>query len=760
MKKISRFIVSLLLLLFVSGVFAFAQDRIENGVLYVAEGTVDIAYAKYRRNAEITSVILPKTLKRIGYEAFRECPNLTTVTIPGTVSVIDSWAFAKCAKLEKVQLNTGITSINEYAFFGCDSLKTVVIPGSVSIIGKWSFGKNINLEKVVINEGVTTIIECAFYNCDNLKTITIPESVNYIGRYFPKSTVLCVAGSYAEKWAKEQKIPCEISGYSSDFATNAKTLDLGNLTVIPENAFRKFRSLENVIFSPFTTRIGSEAFAFCPIKVVNIPASVSYIGDNAFPRNTMINCVPESYAEIWATRNGYKVSSLSAIGINATVPSQDEIVKYLQMNRFWLEAENQSELYDIEPEIKIPYYAGVMTIAAQTSGLRALNTIRFLAGLNQVKLSEKYSNAAQAAAVLNEISGTLSHKPVMPKEMDSDLYQLGLEGSSNSNLAKGQESLPLAILRLMRDAVSKDVTTEALTHRRWILNPTMSETGFGIAGKIYAQYTSDSAYKDYQSNTAVIAWPPQNMPVEYATAEDPYSLFLTGNFKFSPALSVKMIRTSDNMTWKFSATERDGYFRAADGGNQIHKKYIAWKPDNLTEYKAGDKIRIVVDGVLCNDEPYLIEYSVSYFNALPVDRIQEGVLIIAVDSKIVSNTKYKQVTGFSSVVFPSKLKKIGIEAFKECPDLISLNIPGSVETIDAWAFAKCPRLENVVIVDGVKTIGECAFYGCDALKTVTIPNSVTEIGNYFPSKTTIKCKAGSFAEFYATRKRIPVEIIQ
>ena len=73
----------LLFVVFVSNVFA--QDRIEEGVLYIEDGTIDISYAKYRRNSEITSVVIPQSVKRIGYEAFRECPNLQTIISETTV---------------------------------------------------------------------------------------------------------------------------------------------------------------------------------------------------------------------------------------------------------------------------------------------------------------------------------------------------------------------------------------------------------------------------------------------------------------------------------------------------------------------------------------------------------------------------------------------------------------------------------------------------------------------------------------------------
>lgn len=762
MKKISRFwFCAILLVAFVSIGFAFADDRIENGVLYIEEGTVDVPYAKYRRNSEITSVVFPKSVKRIGYEAFRECPNLQSVEIPGTVSVIDSWAFAKCEKLENVTINKGTTAINEYSFYGCSALKNIQVPGTVSVIGKWAFGKCEALETAVLEEGVSMIVECAFYGCNNLKFISLPESLLAIGKYFPTKTVIKgIVGSYAENYAKDRNISFEPSGYSDEYGAKALELDLAHITQIPDGAYKNFTALKKLVLSPETTKIGKEAFAFSALSEVYIPATVKFIGLNAFPKTTVISCENGSFAYAWAKRNNYKTKIHSGKGLFVDVPSKAEISAYMKQNIFWTEAELQGELYETEPNFEEGFVPGVLSYTTQRNGLKALNTIRYLAGLSSVEIDNGYSSLAQLAAAANAAKGTLSHQPEKPENVSDSVYADVLKGTMASNLSKGQESLPLAILRLTRDMVGDDASVESMTHRRWILNPAMAKTGFGVADKVYAQFASDCSKENVLSNTEIIVWPPQNMPLEIATVEDPYSVFLADGFTVTDNISISMTRSGDGASWNFSKAASDGYFRFAEGGNGIHKTYIAWKPQEITKYIAGDVVEVVINGVEKDGKAYPIKYSVEYFNALPTDSIAEGILTIADNTKIITNTKYKGSSDFTQLVMPESLKKIGIEAFRECGGLQSVYIPGNVEEIGLWAFAKCPALETVEIAEGVKTIGECAFYGCDNLKIVTIPNSVNTIGKYFPKNATIRCEAGSFAQFYGKSKGINVEIIK
>ena len=59
---------------------AARNDRVDNGTLYIAEGTTTIYKNAYRGRTDINKVVLPESVTTIGDYAFANMPNLTTVS--------------------------------------------------------------------------------------------------------------------------------------------------------------------------------------------------------------------------------------------------------------------------------------------------------------------------------------------------------------------------------------------------------------------------------------------------------------------------------------------------------------------------------------------------------------------------------------------------------------------------------------------------------------------------------------------------------
>lgn len=196
----------------------------------------------------LSSVTIPNSVKRIEPYAFRSCTNLTNVNFPDSIISIDAYAFYHCRSLASITIPNSVTKIGGYAFASCTSLTEINLPKSVTSLGGLPFADCKNITSITVESGnpqyhadgnclistdlkqiifgcsnsiiptdgsVTSIDGYAFKNCPKLTTLYIPSCVTDIGRMaFVDSknlTIVTPAGSSAAIFAKDNKIPVEIS---------------------------------------------------------------------------------------------------------------------------------------------------------------------------------------------------------------------------------------------------------------------------------------------------------------------------------------------------------------------------------------------------------------------------------------------------------------------------------------------------------------------------------------------------------------------
>lgn len=122
----------------------------------------------------ITGVMLPDGLTKIGIETFLGCSKLAHITIPENVTVIDREAFANCDSLTSIVIPNRVTHINDWAFSPCAALASVTIGTGVTHIGQEVFKNCSNLAKIVINSDKVTVIgPDAFNNIKNNAHFTV-----------------------------------------------------------------------------------------------------------------------------------------------------------------------------------------------------------------------------------------------------------------------------------------------------------------------------------------------------------------------------------------------------------------------------------------------------------------------------------------------------------------------------------------------------------------------------------------------------------
>lgn len=99
-------------LIFVSDTYIKSADTKPNGQVIIptsVEGKLvtAIAYASFKNNTDITSVVIPDTIKKIAKNAFDGCTNLESVVVPNSVDIIGEDAFKNVPEVRYSGTATG-----------------------------------------------------------------------------------------------------------------------------------------------------------------------------------------------------------------------------------------------------------------------------------------------------------------------------------------------------------------------------------------------------------------------------------------------------------------------------------------------------------------------------------------------------------------------------------------------------------------------------------------------------------------------------
>ncbi|MDE5718815.1 MAG: InlB B-repeat-containing protein, partial [Lachnospiraceae bacterium] len=287
--------------------------------------------------------------------------------------------------------------------------------------------------------------------------------------------------------------------------------------------------------------------------------------------------------------------------------SISEIIEFLNQEKA---GKADAVTYTEKPDLTAPYHAGALSDTTLESAAAMIRQIRFIAGLPyEMQLNDEYNHVSQAAALLSGVNQKLSQEPSRPGDMSGELFEQGREGATNSSLAytSGQsQTLNGTIIETwMADQNEQGC-------RGQLLKPSMEEIGFGAVnggdGMYSAMYTADHSGKD----TAVfgVAWPAQNMPVDYFDREYPWSVS-TGETLEASDICVTLTREADGKEWFFSEEKSDGlFFVENDDCGQSGCIYFRPETSDISEYVDGDIFQVEITK---DEKPYL-GYRVRFFS--------------------------------------------------------------------------------------------------------------------------------------------------
>ena len=200
--------------------------------------------------------------------------------------------------------------------------KKVIFKKGISSIGAGILENFQKLEEVVLPEGLKTIKDFAFFTCYRLKKINVPTSLRTIGasafmgtgidsfslKRVKKIGNMCFSGSkikevYLSKdcrtsslvfWGSDdlKKVTLQEGvkkiSYGMFCDTALKTIDIpGSVTQIGEDAFADCKKLQKVTLHEGVKKIGKDAFSCTALEEITIPSTVTKLGKNAFRWESM-----------------------------------------------------------------------------------------------------------------------------------------------------------------------------------------------------------------------------------------------------------------------------------------------------------------------------------------------------------------------------------------------------------------------------------------------------------------------------------------
>lgn len=289
-----------------------------------------------------------------------------------------------------------------------------------------------------------------------------------------------------------------------------------------------------------------------------------------------------------------------------------------------------SDIYDYEPSFS-PYYAGSVKSSVLYRTLEELNYIRRLVGVpDNVTLNAEYTRRAQHGAVLLDAVNNITHTPGKPYDMDNSFYELGYDAASHGNIANGYGITLSESTKLYMDD-SDSYNINYVGHRRWLMNPRLKETGFGISTRrgyavtyVIEEFNNDASYLErlrWPIPDEYITWPSGKHPhpLTYFEAHTAWSVTLNSDVFDTcrvGSVGVRLTRLSDGKIWNFGALGNNGFFNVADN-SYAYDECVIFCPDDVISYRDGEIWRVEVSGLTRKDGAIgNISYTVQFTGAL------------------------------------------------------------------------------------------------------------------------------------------------
>ena len=667
--------------------------------------------------SNLSSIILPESVRSIGAYAFDHCTSLASINIPNTIigdfafyectsltsvtlSIQDSfrdyyierYAFAWCSNLTEINIPDKVRSIGEYAFAGCSSLTSIHIPESLISIAEGIFSDCCSLTSVEMPEydcRITDIEAYAFARCSSLTQIELPQSKVFtsIGEYafaecssltsihIPESLISIAEGAFSDcssltcvEMPEYGGFITEIGAYAFSGCSSLTQIDLPQseeFTSIGEYTFFGCSNLANIVIPECISEIGAGAFSGCSsLYGAFIWGDVTSIEDETF-----MDCQSLRYADLPNSVTSIGSRAFKGCGFaNIAIPNVSSIGSGAFQDCINLAGITIPDGVEcIEDET----FSGCSNLARVVIP-EGVTTIGYDAFANCISLSE-----IAIPGSVNSVCGFVNCSGLSSVILNDGVTEI-TEGAFLGCCGLISVDIPASVERIGRSAFQE---CENLAK----VNITSLESWCQIDFDIIWTGTNPLQYAHHLFLNGT--------DLTDLIIPDGVTSIGAGTFYYCNSLTTVTIPASVQSIGEKAFYECDGLTRVniSDLASwcsiefQEENSNPLWYAEHL--YLNGSELETIVfpEGL---------------------DRVNEFTFI--------------NLNSLSGVHIPEGVTSIGHSAFRDCDNLVDVRLPDGLIDINPEAFCFCYSLPEIVIPKSVTTIGSAAFLDCRSLTNVTV----------------------------------------
>ena len=749
------------------------SGNIEIPQTYNGKPVVVIQNSAFKDCSNVTSVLIPNSIKSIGINAFENCSNITETTIPEGVTLIGNNTFLGCEKLASVTLPTSLENIGANAFAGCTSLTSIVLPKNIQEIGANAFANCTKLATIeVFGDTPAT-----------LKTGVFPSSVAKI--YVKPSLV----ATYKTAWAEYKDKIVGFTEYSITYNLDGGTNDDRNITSftqidLPIKLYAPTK--ENADFlgwyatSDFSGEKVTEITTASNVTLYarwDLKMTITYVLNGGTNNASNLSTITESmlpYSLMPASKQGYafvgwfideglseQATAISAFG---------DITIYAAWE--WMDP---NLVFTLNPDgtaysvkAKSTTISGQISIPATFKG-KPVNEIEANAFENCSKITDifftssiqtigssafynteiiTYTNASSGANIC-EVKGlpVTSGSWKYAEKLDNSLIIVKYLGSSST----------VSVPNLINEKIVKNIHSYCFSGKDKIQSITIPNSVISIGSGAFSGCNGLTKV----NITDLAAWFKITFDNEYANPLNyarhlylnntelteitiPNSITKINNYALYGASLIARVYIPSSVT---TIAASSAYYSPFYGWNnsavifcEAESKPDAW--GSFWNYNSSNTQLTVVwraNESQQNDDWIYIEKTNGTINLVRYIGSATNIFVPSlIGGKSVAEISDKcfidQAT-ITQVTIPDSVTSIGFGAFSGCNWLTSLTIPfinnylgymfGASSYSDNSSFI--PGSLKTIIVTGGTSIASDAFSGCSGLTSITLPNGLTSI---------------------------------